>query len=125
MAEVNTKESLANKMHTTPESLKFWAELNDQQKENVEVQYKGFSVLHFVFQVRPDDDLIVQTRFIGLDPKGADLIFQASEFAETFEVVKIATFNGETGHYSYIDEVGNVIEVRSDGSVVEIPSEDL
>lgn len=121
---INTKEGLARVMHTTPESIKHWTELNDGQKASVLEQWPGCSVLHLVFQVRPDDDLIVQARFIGLNMQGADLIFQASEFAETFEV-EDHEFDGETGAHIYFDEVGNRVEVRSDGSVVKILSEDL
>ncbi len=124
MTEVNTKQDLANVMNTTPENVKFWAELNEGQKQSVREQWASLNVVQHIFHVRLDNDFVLTGRFIGHGFQGADLIFQASEFAETFEV-EDHEFDGETGAHVFFDEVGNVIEVRPDGSVVEIPSEDL
>lgn len=111
-------------MHTTPENVKFWAELNEGQKQSVREQWAALNVIQHVFQVRPDDDFVLTGQFIGPGFQGADLIFRASEFAETFEAEDHG-FDAQTGAHIYFDKVGNVIEVRADGSVVSVPSEDL
>ncbi len=59
-----------------------------------------------------------------LTTEQADEIFYASVEGLTLDVDDYE-FDAETSAHIYIDEVGNWVEVRSDGSVVEIPSEDM